>query len=89
MEESGETRIAIVGVIVTDKDSVEELNQILHEYSDYIIGRLGLPYRSRGLNIISVAVDGPTQIINLLAGRLGRLPGVTARAVYSNKEPKA
>ncbi|MDR1873036.1 MAG: iron-only hydrogenase system regulator [Deltaproteobacteria bacterium] len=86
MENNGETRIAIIGVIVSDKDSVEKLNQILHESSDYIIGRMGIPYRSRGINIISVAVDGPNQVINLLAGKIGRLPGVTAKAVYSSPE---
>ncbi|MDR1086219.1 MAG: iron-only hydrogenase system regulator [Deltaproteobacteria bacterium] len=81
-----ETRIAIIGIIVKNKDSVEALNDILHQHSDYIIGRLGIPYRQKKLNIISVAMDGPNQVINSLAGKIGRLPGVTAKAVYSPPE---
>jgi putative iron-only hydrogenase system regulator len=81
-----ETRIAIIGIIVKNKDSVEALNDILHHYSEYIIGRMGIPYRSKKLNIISVAVDGPHQVINSLAGKIGRLPGVSAKAVYSPTE---
>ncbi|MDR1608147.1 MAG: iron-only hydrogenase system regulator [Deltaproteobacteria bacterium] len=82
-----ETRIAIIGVIVTNKTSVEALNNILHQYSDHIIGRMGLPYRSKGLNIISVAVDAPNQTINTMAGKIGRLPGVSAKAVFATPEP--
>jgi putative iron-only hydrogenase system regulator len=81
-----ETRIAIIGVIVMNKTSVENLNNLLHQYADYIIGRMGIPYRSKGLNIISVAVDAPNQTINSLAGKIGRLPGVTAKAVFASQE---
>ncbi|MDR2141964.1 MAG: iron-only hydrogenase system regulator [Deltaproteobacteria bacterium] len=86
MTDQEETRIAIIGIIVKDKASVETLNDILHHYSDYIIGRMGVPYRSKGLNIISVAVDAPNQVINSLAGKIGKLAGVSAKAVYSSPE---
>jgi putative iron-only hydrogenase system regulator len=81
-----ETRIAIIGVIVKNKESVEALNDILHNYSEHIIGRMGIPYRSKGLNVISVALDAPSKTINSLAGKIGRLPGVSAKAVYSTPE---
>jgi putative iron-only hydrogenase system regulator len=81
-----ENRIAIIGVIVRNKDSVEALNDILHQYSDCVIGRMGIPYRAKGLNIISVAVDAPNSVISALAGKIGRLPGVSAKAVYSTPE---
>ena len=64
-------------------DSVEALNRILHEYGAYIIGRMGLPYQKRGISIISIAVDAPADIISALSGKLGRLPGVSSKALYS------
>lgn len=79
-----ETRVAIIGIIVENADAVEELNTILHSYGAYIIGRMGIPYRARGVNIISVAVDAPQDVISALSGKLGRLPGVSAKAAYSN-----
>ncbi|HHW24563.1 MAG TPA: iron-only hydrogenase system regulator [Bacillota bacterium] len=79
-----ETRIAIIGIIVENPDSVERLNAILHEYSQYIIGRMGIPYRQRGISIISIAVDAPHNTISALSGKIGRLPGVNAKTVYSN-----
>lgn len=78
-----ETRVAIIGIIVESSDSVEKLNGILHDYGKYIIGRMGLPYREKGINIISVAVDAPQDIISALSGKLGRLPGVSTKALYS------
>jgi putative iron-only hydrogenase system regulator len=78
-----ETRVAIIGIIVEDNDSVEKLNYILHDYGKYIIGRMGLPYREKGISIISIAVDAPQDIISALSGKLGRLPGVSTKAVYS------
>lgn len=77
-----ETRIAIIGIIVEDIDSTAEVNNILHDYSMYIIGRMGIPYREKDLNIISVAVDAPCNDINTMAGRLGKLHGVSAKAMY-------
>jgi len=79
-----ETRIAIIGIIVENPDSVERLNALLHEYSQYIIGRMGIPYRERGISIISVAVDAPHNTISALSGKIGRLPGINAKTVYSN-----
>ncbi len=78
-----ETRVAIIGIIVEDGDSVEKMNSILHEYGSYIIGRMGLPYKAKSINIISVAVDAPNDIISAVSGKLGKLPGVSAKAVYS------
>ncbi len=77
------TRVAIIGIIVEDGDSVEKLNKILHDYRNYIIGRKGLPYREKGISIISIAVDAPQDIISALSGKLGRLPGVNTKALYS------
>lgn len=79
-----ETRPAIIAVIIEDSDSVKEFNEILHEYAEYVIGRMGIPYRNKGINIISVAVDAPQDVSSSLAGRIGRLKGVTAKTVYSN-----
>ncbi len=79
-----ETRVAIIGIIVEDTGSIEKLNGILHSYGKYIIGRMGLPYREKDINIISVAIDAPQDIISALSGKLGRLPGVSTKALYSN-----
>lgn len=78
-----ETRVAVISIIIENTDSVELLNRILHEYGQYIIGRMGIPYREKGINIISIAVDAPNDRINSLTGSIGRLPGVTAKAAYS------
>ena len=78
-----ESRVALIGIVVENPDSVEKLNAILHKYSDYIIGRMGIPYREKGLNIINVVLDAPMDAVSALSGKLGRLPGVTAKAVYS------
>ena len=78
-----ETRVAIIGIIVEEASSVEKLNAILHEYGIYIIGRMGIPYKEKSINIISLAVDAPNDVISALSGKLGKLPGVSAKAVYS------
>ena len=78
-----ENRIAAVSILVEEPDSVEALNALLHGYAPYILGRMGIPYREKGLNIICVALDAPMDVINALTGRLGRLPGVSAKAVCS------
>lgn len=78
-----ETRVAIIGVIVEEQSSVEKLNQILHNYGEYIIGRMGIPYKEKGINIISIAIDAPQDIISALSGKLGALNGVSCKAVYS------
>jgi putative iron-only hydrogenase system regulator len=79
-----ETRVAILAVVVSESNSVEELNHILHEYSQYIIGRMGIPYSAKSINLISVAVDAPLDVISSLAGKIGKLPGVSAKTAYSN-----
>lgn len=78
-----ETRVAIAAIIVEDPDSVNLLNELLHEYSQYIIGRMGIPYRERGISIISIAMDAPQNIISAMTGKIGRLKGVTAKTTYS------
>ena len=80
-----ETRIALIGIIVENEESAEPLNHLLHEYRDCVVGRMGIPYRSQGVNIISVAIDAPQDIISALSGRIGRLDGIGVKTVYSNK----
>ncbi len=79
-----ENRVAIIGIIVENLASAEALNAILHEYSAYIIGRMGIPYREKKISIISVAVDAPEDVISAMAGKVGRLEGVSAKTAYSN-----
>ncbi len=76
-------RIAVIGIIIENSESVESLNKILHEYADYVIGRMGIPYREKNIHIISIAMDAPQDIINALAGKLGKIEGIAAKAVYS------
>ena len=78
-----ELRVVVIAIIVEDGESVAALNKLLHEYSDYIIGRMGIPYREKGINIISVVVDAPHDDISALTGKIGRLDGVSAKTVYS------
>lgn len=79
-----QTRVAIIGIIVENPGSVSRLNEILHEYGQYIIGRMGIPYREKGINIISIAIDAPQDVISSLAGKVGRLDGVQAKTAYSS-----
>ena len=79
-----ETRVAVISIIVAKEEAVERLNAILHDYSKYIIGRMGLPYRAKDVNIICVAVDAPTDAISALSGKLGSLAGVSVKTAYSN-----
>ena len=78
-----ETRVAILGIIVEDTERAAAVNDILHEYSAHIIGRLGLPYRQRSMNIISVVVDAPHDVISALSGKIGRIEGVSSKTMYS------
>ena len=78
-----EKRAAVLAIIVQDMDSVDALNELLHQYGSYIICRMGVPYRERNMNIISVALDAPANIISALSGKVGRLKGVTAKTVYA------
>ena len=78
-----ETRIAVIGIIVEDKDKADQVNALLHQYGKFIIGRMGLPYEKKQVNIISVVLDAPMDVISALSGKLGRLPGVSSKALYS------
>ena len=77
------TRVAVMSVIVENYESVEKLNNLLHESGEYIIGRMGIPYRKRGINIISIALDAPQDVISALSGKIGNLPGVSVKTAYS------
>ncbi|WP_331655192.1 TM1266 family iron-only hydrogenase system putative regulator [Aminipila sp.] len=78
-----ETRVALLGIIVENKDSIEKLNSLLHEYRQYIIGRMGIPYEKRHISVISIALDAPMDVVSALSGKIGRLPGISTKAVYS------
>lgn len=79
-----ETRVAVISIIVENSDMVEKLNGLLHEYGEYVIGRMGIPYRKRGVSIISVAMDAPQATIAALSGKIGALPGITVKTAYSS-----
>lgn len=79
-----ETRVAVIGIIVQNKNSVEKLNKTLSEYGEYIIGRMGVPYHKKEVNVISIVIDAPQDVINTLSGKIGRLDGVYAKTAYSD-----
>lgn len=79
-----ETRVAIIAIIVKNRETVSQLNEILHTYGDYIIGRMGLPYSPKKVSIISVAVDAPQDIISALSGKIGALSGVSVKTAYAD-----
>ena len=78
-----ETRVAVISAIIENRDAVERLNAVLHEYGDFIIGRMGLPYREKHIHIVCVAIDAPQDIIAALSGKLGNIPGVSSKTIYS------
>lgn len=78
-----ETRIAIIAIIVEEIDSSKELNDLLHQYNEYVVGRMGIPYRQKHVSIVSVVLDAPQNVISALSGKLGMLPGVSSKTVYS------
>ena len=80
-----ETRIALIGIIVEDTNAVENVNEILHNYGSYIIGRMGIPYREKEVNIISIVIDAPNDVISSLSGKLGMIKGISVKTVYSKK----
>ena len=84
-----ETRVAVISIIVENEKVIEELNHLLHENGKYIIGRMGIPYREKGINIISIAIDAPQDIISALSGKIVRLKGVSTKTAYSNVITKA
>lgn len=79
-----ETRVALIGVIVEKLDCSEKLNAILHDYCEYVIGRMGVPYKDKNVSVISIAVDAPNDVINALSGKIGRLSGVSVKTIYSH-----
>ena len=84
-----DTRVAVISIIVENPEAIVTLNDLLHEAGNYIIGRMGIPYREKGINIISIAIDAPQDMISSLSGKIGRLKGVSAKTAYSNIITKA
>ena len=80
-----DTRVALMGIIVEDTEAAARINGLLHEYGNYIVGRMGLPYREKSLNIISIVLDAPQNEVNALSGKLGMIPGVSSKCLYAKK----
>ena len=80
-----ESRIAVMAIIVENRESVDTLNHLLHEYGDYIVGRMGLPYEKKGVNIVSIALDAPNDTISALAGKIGNIPELSVKTAYASK----
>lgn len=80
-----ENRIALIGILVESQLNVEKMNKILSDFSEYIVGRMGIPYRQKDINVISVVVDAPNDVISSLSGKLGMLSGIATKTVYSKK----
>jgi putative iron-only hydrogenase system regulator len=83
-----ETRVALIGIMVSNRDSAGRINAILQEYGDYIVGRMGIPYQKRQVSVISIVLDAPQDMISALSGKLGMLPHVSTKTVYA-KLPSA
>ena len=79
-----EKRIAVLGIVVSDREASTEVNRLLHEYGEHIIGRMGIPYRARNINIVSIAIDAPQDVISALSGKIGNLDGISVKTAYSN-----
>lgn len=80
-----ETRIALIGIIVEGSNEIEKLNLILHEYSTYIIGRMGIPYKEKDVCVISIVIDASNDVISSLSGKLGMIKGISVKTMYSKK----
>jgi len=78
-----ETRIALIGIVIENRESTKRLNEVLHEYGEYIVGRMGIPYRKRNISVISIVLDAPSDTISALAGKLGMIPYINIKTVYS------
>ena len=78
-----ESRVALIGIVVSESSSVSKLNEYLHECAHYIIGRMGIPYRENGISIISITLDAPNDVISALSGKLGMLPGISTKTIYA------
>ena len=79
-----ETRVAVMSIIVENSDNVEQINSLLHDYGEYIIGRMGIPYKKKNINIISIAIDAPQDTISALSGKIGKLDGVSVKTAFSS-----
>lgn len=79
-----ESRVALLAIIVEAPDRAKDVNEVLHEYGDYIIGRMGIPYRQKGVNIISIAIDAPQEVISALSGKIGKIENVNVKTAFSN-----
>lgn len=79
-----ETRVAVMGIIVENMDAVESLNKVLHDFGEYIIGRMGVPYRQKNINIVSIAIDAPQDVISAMTGKIGNIKGISVKTAYSN-----
>lgn len=79
-----ETRVAVLGIIVENLESIEQLNGVLHDYGRYVIGRMGIPYREKNIHVISLAVDAPQDVIASLSGKIGKMDGISVKTAYSN-----
>ena len=78
-----ETRVAVISIIVEEAGEVEALNAVLHDYAEYVVGRMGIPYREKNISIISIAIDAPQDVISAISGKVGRLKGISAKTAYS------
>lgn len=78
-----ETRVALVGIIVKKRENTEKLNEILHEYGEYIIGRMGVPYKEKDISVISIAIDAPQDKISALSGKIGMIEGISSKVIYA------
>ena len=78
-----QTRVAVMSIIVENSETIGTLNALLHEYGEYIIGRMGIPYKTRNINIISIAIDAPQDKISTLAGKIGALSGISVKTAFS------
>ena len=79
-------RVALIGIVVEDLESTAKLNEILHDYGDYILGRMGIPCKERGISIISVAIDATEEIVSAVSGKIGKLQGVSSKSIYSKQD---
>ncbi len=84
-ERKDNTRVALVGIMIEDAEAAPYINGVLHEYSDYIIGRMGIPYRDKNIHVISIVLDAPQTVISALSGKLGMISGVSSKCLYGKK----
>lgn len=78
-----ETRVAVMGIIVEDTENIDQLNDLLHEHAQYIIGRMGIPYREKNINIMSIAIDAPQDVISALSGKIGNIKGISVKTAFA------